>query len=136
MWYIRRMKIMRRKLGIGKKLIFKLNTKQGAITTNREEILKIVDYHMLYTSQHNDTLNSGTEPDIVTAKKGIVNQGSEELPCITIDEIKLALRKTKNNKAPGEDNVLADTIKIGGPSLLEMITVLFNLCIFIQYNTR
>ena len=59
---------------------------------------------MLYTSQHNDTLNSGTEPDIVTAKKGIVNQGSEELPCITIDEIKLALRKTKNNKAPGDDS--------------------------------
>ena len=75
---------------------------------------------MLYTSQHNDTLNSGTEPDIVTAKKGIVNQGSEELPCITIDEIKLALR---NNKAPGEDNVVANTILIGGPRLLEKITV-------------
>ena len=126
------MKVMRRKLGIGKKHIFKLKTKQGAITTNREEILKIVEdfYQMLYTSQHNDTLNSGTEPDIVTAKKGIVNQGSEELPCITIDEIKLALRKTKNNKAPGEDNVVADTIKIGGPRLLEKITVLFNLCIY------
>ena len=66
----------------------------------------------------------------MTAKKGIVNQGSEELPCITIDEIKLALRKTKNNKAPGEDNVVADTIKIGGPRLLEKITVLFNLCIY------
>ena len=38
------MKVMRRKLGIGKKHIFKLKAKQGAITTNREEILKIVEY--------------------------------------------------------------------------------------------
>ena len=85
---------------------------------------------MLYTSQYNHTRNSGTEPDIVTSIKRIVNQGSEKLPCITIDEIKLALRKTKNNKAPGEDNLVADTIKIGGPSLLEKITLPFNLCIY------
>ena len=55
------------------------------------------------------------------------------MPCITIDEIKLALRITKNNKAPG-DNVVADTIKIGGPRLLKKITVLFNLCITVQYQ--
>ena len=59
---------------------------------------------------------------------------SFHVSCITIDEIKLALRKTKNNKAPAEDNVVADTIKIGGPRLLKKITVLFNLCIYNQIN--
>ncbi|XP_044766144.1 craniofacial development protein 2-like [Coccinella septempunctata] len=81
------MRVMRRKLGIGKKHIIKLKTKQGITTTNREEILKTVEdfYQTLYTSQNEDTLNSSTKPDIVTVKKGVVNQGSEELPCITID---------------------------------------------------
>ena len=52
-------------------MTLKQKTKQSTITKNREKILKIVEdfYQMLYTRKHNDTLNSGTEPDIVTAKK-------------------------------------------------------------------
>ncbi|XP_045460954.1 uncharacterized protein LOC123671253 [Harmonia axyridis] len=126
------MKVLRRGLEAGKKQMTKAKDKNGHITTNREDILRIVEdfYHLLYKSQNEVNSDSRTELELLTSKEGIVNQGSEEMPDITLDEIKLALRKTKNNKAPGEDCVVADAVKIGGHCLLRKIARLFNLCLF------
>lgn len=66
----------------------------------------------------------------MTSAKGIVNQGSKVIPDITIEEIRLSLKKTKNNKSPGEDNIAADAIKVGGLFLLQKIKTLFNLCLY------
>lgn len=98
----------------------------------RREILNIVEefYKLLYKSQYDDSDEENPEPEILTSRGGIVNQGSEELPDITIEEIELALKNTKNNKAPGEDNIVTDAIKIGGQHLLLKIKELFNLCLF------
>lgn len=124
------MKVLRRKLESGKKQMTKVKDRLGHVTTNREDILRTVEdfYRLLYKS-HDETYLEA-EPETLTERKGIVNQGSESLPDITLDEIKLALRKTKNNKAPGEDCVVADAVKVGGDCLLKRIAKLFNLCLF------
>lgn len=83
---------------------------------------------MLY--KNHQEVDKEYEADFLTSKKGIVNQGSEEIPDITIGEIELALKKTKNNRSPGEDNIMSDAIRIGGQSLLEKLRDLFNLCLF------
>lgn len=126
------MKVLRKSLQSGTAGITKIRDHQGYITTNREEILKIVEdfYRLLYRSRGKGTQDSEVEPEILTWTKGIVNQGSETLPDITLEEMELALRNTKNNKSPGEDCVVADAIKIGGECLLQKIVDLFNLCLF------
>lgn len=88
---------------------------------------------LFYKSRKEVAPDSDSEPDVLTFKKGIVNQGSELLPDITLGEVELVLRKTKNNKAHGDDNGVADAIKIGGPCLLEKIRALFDLCL---HNTK
>ncbi|XP_044759008.1 craniofacial development protein 2-like [Coccinella septempunctata] len=124
------MKVLRRKLRNGKGEMNKLRNKQGNITTNRNEILKTVEefYQILYESRQE--VDEEYEADFLTSKKGVVNQGSEEIPDITMGEIELALKKAKNNRSPGEDNIVADAIKIGGQRLLEKLKDLFNLCLF------
>lgn len=125
------MKVLRRNLQSGKKEMIKVKDQQGQVTTNREEILRIVEdfYRILLKSQKEASDISGMEPEMATSMKKIVNQGSEVLPEITIEEIRLALRKAKNNKAPGEDGLVADAIKIGGTTLLQKIKTLFNMCL-------
>lgn len=71
-------------------------------------------YSELYQSQLDVKLN----PHSLTSSNGIVNQGSEELTEISVDEIRLVLKKIKTNKAPGEDSVATDAIKIGDPLVL------------------
>ena len=59
----------------------------------------------------------------------IINVGSEELPDVTVVEVKAAVTEMKNKKSPGENGVPIEAIKFGGNTLLRAITTLFNNCL-------
>lgn len=119
------MKVLRRKMTNAKKEIFKLRDKTGTIQTDRNAILNIATefYENLFSS----TRQSPTEE---TEDRPIIrNVGSEDMPDITVDEVKAAVAEMKNKKSPGEDGVPVEAIKLGGDSLLKAITALFNQCL-------
>ena len=120
------MKVLRSKLSNVKKEIFKLRDKTGTIKSDRSAILDIAKefYEDLFSSKRSNP-NSTSDED----RPVIMNVGSEDLPDITVDEVKAAVDEMKNKKSPGEDGVPIEAIKLGGDSLLSAITTLFNQCL-------
>lgn len=59
----------------------------------------------------------------------IQNQGSEDLPEITLTEFQAALSEMKDNKTAGEDEIEIEAIKQGGSTLHKAICKLFNACL-------
>ncbi|XP_072392105.1 uncharacterized protein [Diabrotica undecimpunctata] len=78
------LKSLRRKLNNGKSQIVKIKNKTDEITTNREELLTIVEdfYGELYKSRR---MNETQLKDAIS--KTILNQGFELMPEITLSEI-------------------------------------------------
>lgn len=79
-------------MSLGKSEITKLENEDGQAKINREEILRLLEnvYKSLYSNQ-GKTAWSENIPHII-------NQGSEEMPKVTKDEILRALSETKYNK--------------------------------------
>lgn len=116
--------------GRGPKHITKLNTKKtrmhqmkqkdGTITSDRTEILKVCSdfYQDLYKSK------SKKDPKEDKAKMKSTDQTS--IPSITQQEVELALKQMKDSKAPGTDEITSDIIKIGGTEIIKQLVSLYN----------
>lgn len=123
------MKVLRSKLATGKTQIIKMKNQQGTIVSDKGEILKIIEdfYTNLYTS-------TAPEPEAESkiSKNGhinILNVGSEDIPEITIEEIKETLKQMKNRKCPGEDQITSEMLKMGGKAVEKAIHILLNKCL-------
>ncbi|KAF2880432.1 hypothetical protein ILUMI_25740, partial [Ignelater luminosus] len=114
------MKILRKTMFEGQKDINRLTKRIGQLTTNKTEIFNTVEnfYAELYTEKAE---NEDTDiPEIKT-------QGSEDTPCITMQELQTAFKEM--NKSPGHDEIIIEAIKTGEPLLIQEICNLFNLCL-------
>ena len=50
-------------------------------------------------------------------------------PPILPTEVSAAIKRLKRNKAPGNDNIIADVLKDGGEPIVQMFTNMFNRCL-------
>lgn len=122
----RSMKVLRSKLAESKNIIFKLRDKRGVVKSNRAELLTIAEefYKDLFTS-----IKSQPADEVVQPRPQIMNVGSEDMPDVTPDEVRAALKDTKNGKSPGEDGIPIEALKLGGDELVGAIAELFNKCL-------
>ncbi|KAH1028359.1 hypothetical protein HUJ05_001719 [Dendroctonus ponderosae] len=120
----RGMKVFRKKLSEGKKQLNKIiDKKNGQTTTNKRDILLIVRSFYAELDKKTSTTEIGVGIPVIQ------NQGSEDIPEITQDEINNCLKNMKNNKSPADDKMSTENIKLGGSALLKIVSKLYNACL-------
>ena len=55
-----------------------------------------------------------------------------DLPDITNAEVEAALKKMKNGKATGSDNIKTEILKIGGEAITHELSKLFTRCLYLE----
>ena len=91
--------------GNGRKVIGELGTENNKIVTNNEDILNVCAkfYQDLYSSSSDQSSAIGPH-----------TQNNENIPLFVEDGIRNALKNMKANKAPGNDQITSNVIKLGG----------------------
>lgn len=119
------MRVLRSGLSRGRLVIHKMKNNQGEVIVERSKITEIIEnfYRKLYDQSVPAPDNRGKP------REAVLNVGSEDLQMIDGPELRAALRQLKNSKAPGEDLVTGEMLKIGGDTLEQALLVLLNKCL-------
>ena len=106
-----------RKLEGGRKLLSSVKNKDGQEVTDKVKITAAIEdfYTELYSTDR---------PDWRTEEKW--EEKAVRVPPIMEEEVEKALDQMKKGKAPGEDQLTADILKLGGQPTIRIMTRLFN----------
>ncbi len=119
-------KVFARDMSIGQTQLTKLKAEDGSVASTKAEVLGEIErfYGQLYTSV--------TRPvsSVADPRAKLTRHYTEDIPDISLYEIRMALKQLKNNKAPGEDGITSELLKAGGTPVLRVLQKLFNSVIF------
>ncbi|CAG4970592.1 unnamed protein product [Parnassius apollo] len=116
-------KVFARDLSARKSQLSKLKTECGSIVSGTPEILSEIErfYGQLYTSSLEPHASVSND-----TRASLTRHYSDDIPDVSLSDIRMALQHLKNGRAPGEDGITAELLKAGGTPVLEVLQKLFN----------
>ncbi|CAG4984479.1 unnamed protein product [Parnassius apollo] len=116
-------KVFARDLSARKNQLSKLKTECGNIVCGTPEILSEIErfYGQLYTSPLEPHASVSKDP-----RASLIRHYSDDIPDVSLSEIRMALHHLKNGKAAGGDGITAELLKAAGTPLLKVLQKLFN----------
>ena len=104
--------------------VYLCRNEDGLLISNEQEILD------RWVTHFSKLLNRRKDNECITFTTASSNQISKRKTQDTIytpitEEIETALKKLKNNKAPGTDNIPAELLKFGGDRLKQWLKHIF-----------
>ncbi|RVE40675.1 hypothetical protein evm_014675 [Chilo suppressalis] len=115
-------KVFARDLSIGQSQLTRLNTEDGSIISSTPEILREIEsfYRQLYSSR------TPGESRARDPRAKLTRHYTEDIPDVSLYEIRIALKQLKNNKAAGDDGITTELLRAGGTPVLKVLQKLFN----------
>lgn len=118
------LKALRSKLARGRARINCMKNIDGEVVHERKDVVTIV--HDFYKDLYKELI---PRPICLNRRQKVRNMGSEEIPKITRDELKAALKELKSRKNLGPDRITSEMLKAGGVKLDDALCALFNKCL-------